>query len=415
MTFKKIKGTTDYYPEKQFVQDTIYSKFKEIAKSYGFEHVEPPVLEKMELLTAKSGDEIKEQIFPIEKKSDEEMGLRFEFTSSIARMFVQKQKTLAKPVKWLSFNKAWRYERPQLGREREFFQFNAEIIGTPRVEADAELINMAIECLRALGLTKDDFFVKINNRKLLQGILMGYVEEGRLDKIIKIIDKRAKITQQQFEKELRDAGAKNVEKIQEILDMDMEKIGEVVKEEPAKTGYNELKLIKDLLPEEFIKFDISVARGLDYYTGTVFEIFDSKEELRSLCGGGRYDNMIEIFGGEKCPATGFGIGYSTVRLFLEKKGILPDYKEKYDYFVACVSDEYRNESIKIANKMRKNNSVLVDLMGRGLSKQLKYANAKGVKEVVFVGEEEYKKGYLKIKNMETGEEREIKISQILNQ
>ena len=197
--------------------------------------------------------------------------------------------------------------------------------------------------------------------------------------------------------------------------MDMEKIGEVVKEEPAKTGYNELKLIKDLLPEEFIKFDISVARGLDYYTGTVFEIFDSKEELRSLCGGGRYDNMIEIFGGEKCPATGFGIGYSTVRLFLEKKGILPDYKEKYDYFVACVSDEYRNESIKIANKMRKNNSVLVDLMGRGLSKQLKYANAKGVKEVVFVGEEEYKKGYLKIKNMETGEEREIKISQILNQ
>ncbi len=415
MAFNKIKGTTDFYPKEQFIQDTIYCRFRKIAKNYGFEHVEPPVLEKMELLTAKSGQEIREQIFPIEKKGKEEMGLRFEFTSSIARMFVQKQKSLPKPVKWFSFNKAWRYERPQSGREREFFQFNCEIIGPSTIEADAELMNMAIECLASLGLTKDDFFVKVNNRKLLQGILQEFTPNEGKNKIsdaIKIIDRKAKITEEQFEKELSELGINDVKKLKEILTMPFEKIKDIISNDTAKEGYNELSLLMELVFNDFIRFDLGVARGLDYYTGNVFEIFDSKEELRSLCGGGRYDNMMEIFGGEKCPATGFGIGYSTVSLFLEKKGLLPEYNKKYDYFIVSITEDYKKEAIKIANKLRKNNTVLIDLMGRNLNKQLKAANAANARKVVFIGEDEYKKGCVKIKDMETGEEKEVKINQL---
>lgn len=414
MAFKKIKGTTDYYPAEQFIQDTIYSKLSGVAKNYCFEHVEPPVLEGMDLLTAKAGDEIREQIFPIEKRGKEEMGLRFEFTAGLARMFVQQQKSLAKPIKWFSFNKAWRYERPQSGREREFFQFNAELIGSDRVEADAELINMATDCLCSLGLTSNDFFVKLNNRKLLYGLLQDIVQKDSINQVIRIIDKKEKITKEQFKNELSGCGVDNTEKIERILSMKWEDLASAFDQmnETAKEGYNELKQLMEYVYEDFIKFDISIARGLDYYTGIVFEIFDINEELRALGGGGRYDNMIEVFGGEKCPATGFGIGYSPLLLYLEKKNLLPEYRRGYDYFIVNVSSDYKKETVRIANKLRKNNSVLVDLMGRSLSKQLKHANTAGVKKVIFVGEEEFKKGNVRIKDMESGDEREIKLSEL---
>ncbi len=414
MTFKKIKGTTDYYPEKQFIQDKIYSKLSGIAKNYGFEHIEPPILEGMDLLTAKSGQEIREQIFPIEKRGKEEMGLRFEFTAGIARMFVQQQKSLAKPVKWFSFNKAWRYERPQSGREREFFQFNAELIGSETVEADAELINMAIDCLCSLGLTKNDFFVKLNNRKLLHGLLQEHIPEDKISNAIKIIDRKEKIQKEQFQKELLDCGAKDTEKIEKMLAMKWGNLADTSKSmnKTAKEGFNELKQLIEYTYDDFIEFDISIARGLDYYTGTVFEIFDTKKELRALCGGGRYDNMIEVFGGEKCPATGFGIGYSPLYIYLEQKGLLPEFKRQYDYFVAYVTQDYKKEAMLIANKLRQKNSVLIDLMARSLGKQLKYANSVGAKKVIFVGEEEHKKGNVKLKDMETGSEKEVKLSEL---
>ncbi|MFW6383438.1 MAG: histidine--tRNA ligase [Nanoarchaeota archaeon] len=414
MAFKKIKGATDYYPAEQLIQDCIYSDFAGVAKNYGFEHVEPPVLERIELLTAKSGEEIKEQIFPIEKRGKEEIGLRFEFTAGIARMFVQKQKSLSKPVKWFSFNKAWRYERPQSGREREFFQFNAELIGSDKVEADAELINMAIDCLCSLGLTKNDFFVKLNNRKLLYGLLQELVPEEKITPAIRIIDKKEKITKEQFQKELSDCGVNNTKDIENILYMSWEELSNEFNNmnETAKEGFNELKQITEYAYKDFLKFDISIARGLDYYTGIVFEIFDTNQELRALGGGGRYDNMIEVFGGEKCPATGFGLGYSPLLLYLEKKNLLPEYKKEYDYFVINVSYEYKKDAIKIANKLREKNSVLVDLMGRNLGKQLKHANSAGAKKVIFVGEEEMKKGNIKLKDMETGEEKELKLSEL---
>lgn len=414
MGFKKIKGTTDFYPEEQLVQDKIFAILKKKAENFGFEHVEPPAIENMQLLTAKSGEEIRGQIFPIEKRGKEEMGLRFEFTASIARMFVEKQKALQKPVKWYSFNKAWRYERPQSGREREFFQFNAELLGSKDYMADAEVINLAIDILKGLGLQKNDFFVKLNNRKLLQGLLLEACTEDKVAQAIRIIDKKEKITKEEFEKELRDVGveAEGIKRIHNILGLSWSDLAEFDMNDIARQGYNELKAVLELTYNDYIRFDISVARGLDYYTGTVFEIFDSNEEFRSLCGGGRYDTMIEIFGGESCPATGFGMGYSTVKLFLEKKGLLPKAEKEIDYLVVSVNEEYKEKAFDVCSKLRKNNSVLIDLMGRSLAKQMKYANQVNAKHVVFVGEEEVKSGKVKIKNMKTGDETHKNIEEL---
>lgn len=405
MAFKKIKGTTDFYPKEQRIQDIIFNILKTKAENYGFSHVEPPAIETMELLTAKSGEEIRQQIFPIQKKGKEEIGLRFEFTASIARMFVQRQKALQKPVKWYSFNKAWRYERPQSGREREFFQFNAELLGSSDEMADSEIINLAIDILKGLGLTKDDFFVKLNNRKLLQGLLLEAVTEDKVMQVIRVIDKKEKISREEFKEELKKLGVddKGLKRINKILKLSWDDLQSFDMNDIARAGYNELKQIMTLVQNGFIKFDISVARGLDYYTGTVFEIFDTNEEFRSLAGGGRYDTMVEIFGGENCPATGFGLGYSTVKLFLEKKGLLPKDTKEIDYFVA-IAGEQKEKAFEIATKLREKYSVVIDLMQRSLAKQLKYANQINAKRVVFVGDDEIKTGKFKIKNMESGKE-----------
>lgn len=406
MVFKKIKGTTDFYPEEQLIQDKIYDIIRKKALAYGFEHVEPPAIERMELLTAKSGEEVQKQIFPIEKRGREEMGLRFEFTASIARMFVEKQKSLPKPVKWYSFNKAWRYERPQSGREREFFQFNAELLGSAEPMADAEMVNMAIEILCGLGLKKEDFFIKLNNRKLLQGLLMEAVPEQELTQALRIIDRKEKISREEFENELKEIGVddKGLQNIDKILQLQWSDIKNYEMNDTAREGYNELKEVMELTFSDYVKFDISIARGLDYYTGTVFEVFDSNEEFRSLCGGGRYDSMMEIFGGESCPATGFGLGYSPVKLYLEKKGLLPEAEKECDYYVVIVSNNCKEKAFEICSRLREKYSVVTDLMGRSIAKQMKHADQVNAKNAIFVGEEELKSGKVKVRDMKTGSE-----------
>ncbi|MGM5482207.1 MAG: histidine--tRNA ligase [Nanobdellota archaeon] len=414
MVFKKIKGTTDFYPREQLIQDKIYKIFEKKATHYNFTHVEPPAIESMDLLTAKSGEEIKNQIFPIEKKSKEYMGLRFEFTASIARMFIAKQKSVQKPVKWFSFNKAWRYERPQSGREREFFQFNVELLGSNSPLADAEVINLAIDSLTSLGASKADFNVKINNRKLLQGLLSEFIKDENISQVIRIIDKKDKISSERFEQELNEIGItkESIKKIKDILNINWDDLKNIDMKKTAKEGYEELKQVKELCYSDFLKFDISVARGLDYYTGTIFEIFDSDEKFRSLCGGGRYDSMIEKFGGEQCPATGFGMGYSTVKLFLEKKGLLPENEKKIDYFIAIIDQSCKQEAFKICSQLRKKNTVAIDLMDRSLAKQMKYADQINSKKVIFVGEQETQSNKIKIKDMESGEETYKKLNEL---
>ncbi len=418
--FQPPKGMQDFYPEERMVQRTVFDSLSRTARSFSFQEVDVPVVESIALLTAKSGEEIKQQIFVLEKKGTEELALRPEFTPGFARMFVAKQRELVKPVKWFAINKAWRYEAPQKGRAREFFQLNAELYGSDKPEADAEIILLAINCLKNLGLKDNDFVVRINNRKLLSGLLSNMISDDKTEAAMRLIDKSSKLTEQEFELEagkekFTTQETNELKKISKLKGIPSKIINELEKMNLlplAQAGLNEIKQLMKMLPNKTIQFDLSIARGFAYYTGNIFEIADYSQKLRAICGGGRYDDLIEIYGGQKTPAVGFGMGDKTLMLFLENKGLMPKVSTSPDYFVANISDNTTEYARSIAAKLREKYSVETDLMQRKLGKQLEYANSIRAKNVIFVGEDEVKSGVLKIKNMTTGKEEKKKTEDV---
>lgn len=408
--FQKVKGTIDFYPEEYSVQNAIFSSLKNTARKFNFQEIDTPMLETFELLSAKSGPEIREQIFTIERKGGEDLALRFEFTASYARMFIERQKELPKPVKWFSINRVWRYERPQAGRLREFFQFNTELYGSDKPEADAEVINCAVESLRNLGLKNQDYQVKINNRKLLNGILSD-LDKNSVDEVSRIIDKASKLNESELSEMLKKATKKADEvlaltKIKGNFSECLPELENYAKNELAKEGLDELKKVFEFIDNDVCIFDMSIVRGLAYYTGTVFEIFDKEMKYRAIAGGGRYDKMIESFGGEPTPATGFGMGYATLSLLLKEKGLEPKPDLSPDYYVIYFND-VKKEALELIQKLRKNNVVETDLMQRKFGKQMEYANSIKAKKLIVIGENEVKERNIKIKDMNSGKE-EIK-------
>ncbi len=418
MKYQRARGTRDFYPEEMEARKVVFDSLRAVASKYGFGEVEAPAFENVGLLTAKSGEEVKGQIFTLDKRGNEEFGLRFDLTVPITRMFIEKQKELAKPVKWYYITRMWRYEAPQKGRLREFYQFGVELFGSEDASADAECISLAIDCMLNLGLDDKDFFVKINNRKLLEGILNN-LSIKKIEDVIKVIDKADKIDDSEFEKELGKLkldekqlkGVKKIMKTKDLKDVDEKKL-----DDEGKEGLEEvkkvMKLLKDYGKDKFVRFDLSVARGLGYYTGTVFECFNSDESLRAIFGGGRYDKMIEQFGGESCAATGFAMGDVTLQLLLEDRGEWPKYEGNVDYYIAPVNDKVRKDAVKIANRLREKNKVDIDLMGRKLGKQLEYAANCGAKKIVIVGEKDLANKEVTVRNMESGKEKKVKIEDL---
>ncbi|MBU0628962.1 MAG: histidine--tRNA ligase [Nanoarchaeota archaeon] len=414
---QKPTGTIDFYPEEMATRKAIFRKFMAVAERYNFKQIETPAFENLSLLTQKEGEEIKQQIFTLEKRGEEEFGLRFDITVPAARMFIEKQKELSRPVKWFYLTRMWRYERPQQGRLREFYQFGTELFGSNKPEADAEVISLLIDSFRALGLTEKDFFVKVNNRKLLQGLLEGVIEKGDIFEIISVIDKKSKITDDEFDEELKriKVNEENINKIKTIINIkDINEIKEYCNNDLSKEGLEELKSILNLLKgkKEFLRIDLSTARGLAYYTGIVFEAYDKNEKYRALAGGGRYDKLIEMFNGEPTPATGFGMGYATLSLLLKEKGLIPTIDSSPDYFIAIINDEVREKAIEIASNLRKKCKVEIDLMQRNLGNQFKFANKIGAKKVIIVGPDELKEGKVKVKDMETRKEEEVSLDNL---
>ena len=416
MKFQKVKGTVDYYPEDMSTRNQIFDSLKRTAASFNFMEIEPAALESMKLLTCKSGEEIKKQIFVLEKRSKEEIGLRFELTASMARMFVKKQKCIQKPVKWFALSRMWRYEQPQAGRLREFYQLSAELFGSAKPQADAEVISFLIKCLTDLGLTEKDFVVRLNNRKLIHGMLLDFIQKEKIEDVFSEIDKVSKLQRGVIEGNLRDLGIDD-DQIESVFDIilteDIEHIEP--KNNLATEGLNELALILNNVDSKFVELDLTTVRGLAYYTGTVFEIFDRGGKLRSIAGGGRYDNMVKIFGGEPSPAVGFGIGLATLNLLLEEKGILPKPDTGCDYFIAPVSIDVVDDSAKIAAKLRTRFRVEMDLMGRKLGKQLAYADSIGAKNAIIIGEDELKSGKLKVRNLSSGEEKKCTVDELISE
>lgn len=422
MQFQRVKGTEDFYAEEQGVQDRIFSVLDSACRSRGFLHVEPPVLESFKLLSAKSGDEIKEQIFMLEKRGDEELSLRPELTPGFARMFIAKQKEMPKPVKWYTINRVWRYEAPQKGRAREFYQLNVEMYGSSRPEADAEIINLAIACLSGLGLSSKDFVIKINNRKLVFAILSQWIDPKMHDSVLRALDKAAKISPQEFDAELQKAGLTSEQigvvkslRISAPVNSFENLINPYCKSPEAINALDELKAVLAFVPKDFVLFDLTLVRGLAYYTGIVFEACDREGKLRSIAGGGRYDDLIATYGGDATPATGFAIGDKVLTLFLQEKGLIPKPELGPEYFVAPVDEKVFAKALEIAESLRAQGKTAdIDVLGRKLAKNFEHANSIGARHVVIVGEKDLAQGQVTIRTLATGQERKVPLAELLH-
>jgi len=424
MKIPPVKGTRDFYPPAMAVRNFIVDGWKAASLRNGFEEYDGPIFEYLKMYEIKSGAEIVEQLFNLTDRGGRALAIRPEITPTLARMVNQRINSLPRPIKWFSVPRLCRAERPQKGRLREFFQWNIDIIGVEDVLADAEVIFCAVDYLRQVGLTAGDIVLRISSRKMLAELLLSVgVGEESLENLYTILDKRGKIPEEAFEemlaRSIQDQGRRRrvldlmgVESIEQIADC-------VELTEPARTAVDELRRLFELLRlmgiDSFCEFDIGIVRGLAYYTGIVFEIYDRATELRAIGGGGRYDNLLKQFGGPAITATGFGIGDCVLGILLEEKGLLPKQlaSRRLDYFVAYVDDSYKETSVKLAVQLR-SKGLCADFSYKGgkLGKQLKAASEANAGKCVIVGSE-IENGQLVVKNMADGRQELIGLKDFL--
>ncbi|XVE76133.1 hypothetical protein DITRI_Ditri12bG0148800 [Diplodiscus trichospermus] len=312
------KGTRDFPPEDMRLRTWLFNHFREVSRLFGFEEVDYPVLESEALFIRKAGEEIRDQLYCFEDRGNRRVALRPELTPSLARLVIQKGKSLSLPLKWFAIGQCWRYERMTRGRRREHYQWNMDILGVSEVTAEAELISSIVTFFKRIGITESDVGFKVSSRKVLQEVLRCYsVPENLFGKVCIIIDKLEKIPLDEIKRELNATGL-SVEAIEELLQVlsikSLTKLEEILG--GAGEAIADLKQLFSLAEKfgysEWIQFDASVVRGLAYYTGIVFEGFDREGKLRAICGGGRYDRLLSTFGGDDVPACGFGFGDAVI-------------------------------------------------------------------------------------------------------
>ncbi|KAK7856733.1 histidine--trna ligase [Quercus suber] len=312
------KGTRDFPPEEMRLRTWLFHNFREVSRLFGFEEVDFPVLESEALYIRKAGEEIRDQLYCFEDRGNRRVALRPELTPSLARLVIQKGKSVSLPLKWFAVGQCWRYERMTRGRRREHYQWNMDIIGVPEVTAEAELISSIVTFFKRVGITASDVGFKVSSRKVLQEVLRCYsVPESLFSKVCIIIDKIGKIPVDEIKKDLKSAGVSEeaVEELLQVLSIkSLTKLEEILG--GAGEAVADLKQLFSLAEKfgyaEWIEFDASIVRGLAYYTGIVFEGFDREGKLRAICGGGRYDRLLSTFGGDDLPACGFGFGDAVI-------------------------------------------------------------------------------------------------------
>ncbi|MDD4878562.1 MAG: histidine--tRNA ligase [Candidatus Nanoarchaeia archaeon] len=418
-TVQGLKGTRDFYPKEMNELNLIFNAWKSSARKFNYQEFDGPMLEPAELWTLKSGAEIPEQMYCFDDKSGKKIAVRPELTPTLARMIAAKQKELQKPIKWFSIARCWRYEAPQSGRLREFFQLNVDCLGAESMMADAEVIATAVEIMKSFSCTENDFYVRLNNRKLIASLILNAgIEKTKLQEVSRVIDKKDKLSEKDFILTLKDLNVKQeaIDNILVMLKSDIADIKEEKLDESGKKGYRELMELIGWLNAygifKYCKIDFTIMRGFDYYTSTVFEVFDKSGEFRAIAGGGRYDDLVSDFGGEKCPGVGYGMGDVVLSLFLKKSGKLPEAKPEVDYYVAPVNEAVVKRALEVANKLRKKANVEMDLAGKNLMKQFDYANSIGARKIVIVGEKDLKEGKVTIRDMKSGNEEKADLNSL---
>ena len=315
LKFQPVKGTRDFYPEQMAFRNWLFGKMREVSKRFGYQEYEGPILEPLELYAAKSGEElVKKQTFVLTDRGGRKLALRPEMTPTLARMVAQKQAELPKPIRWFSIGPRFRYEQPQKGRLREFYQWDIDILGSQAPEADAEIIAIAAEFFKSLGLSPKEVKIKVNDRKLIEQKL-SFIEipKTKIQEVFRAIDKKEKMTDGEWKDWLPEIGLNKLQ----IKDLEG-----ILKDKDFSRESEELTRIfstlSDLGVSEYVEFDPNIVRGLDYYTGVVFEAQDKEGKFRAILGGGRYDNLVEIVGGPKLGGVGFAAGDAVVEEVLKE-------------------------------------------------------------------------------------------------
>jgi histidyl-tRNA synthetase len=412
--FQSVKGTRDFYPDEMRIRNYITDAWRTVSLRNGFEEYDAPIFEYLDLFTIKSGDEIASQLFNFTDRGGRNLAIRPEITPSLARMVAAKINSLPRPIKWFSIPRLCRAENPQKGRLREFFQWNVDIIGVDDIQADAECIFVAADFLREVNLTADDACVRIGSRPITVAALRaGGVGDDKIDTGLGLLDKIAKVEPPAFVKLVEAAGltmdmlavaeslqnVKSVDEIRSIFPNRDAKIDEAIDRLNQLFDKLELMGIGD-----YAQLDMTIVRGLAYYTGVVYEVFDRKNSLRALVGGGRYDRLLEVVGGPSVGATGFGMGDVVLGILLQEKNKIPPHvlTGQLDFFVIDGEPDVFQDVMKVVGQLRKDGFAAdYGFKRQNVGKQLKEANRRGARMGVIV-----RSDGIALKNLETGEQRD---------
>ena len=422
VNLESLKGTYDRYPDEWASWKKLIETVEETADEFGFRHFNPPTIERQELWTEKEEDSVTDEMYAFTDKGGNEITLIPEQTPTRARL-IQKRKDLKTPVKWYDTSKRWRYEDVTKGRDREFLQGDFDIFGIESVEADAEVIAAAATVFKKLDL-EDRVKFLVNDRALLESILEAHgIEETEAS--MKVIDDKEKMSEEEFLEDLMDRGLskEDAEQVDELTDISgpiLENIDELREKSPEEVQdrVDRMESLGEALESydvaDMCKFDLSIVRGLAYYTGLVFEAFDSEGELRALFGGGRYDELVGVFGDREVPAVGFAFGYSPTVELLKKEDRWPLKEIETDVYVLTVSDSVRDVGLEYARELReKGLKVETDLSSRGFGSQLGYADEMNTKRVLIVGERDLENDEVTMKHMDTGEEETLEKENVI--
>ena len=421
--FARLPGFRDFPPEDLVFREHILGAWRRVSARYGFQEYDGPPLEPLDLYVEKSGEEIVGQLYHFQDKGDRNVALRPEMTPSLARILGERHRSMAKPIRWFSVPQLFRYERQQKGRLREHFQWNVDVIGEEGVGADAEVIAVALDGLRDLGLDHDDVRARVSDRRLLTAVLSAIgVEDARLPTALAIIDKIERapadrsLDRLQAEVGLDEAGARATFELldQGGLDSVKGKFGDL------EAVAAELERMEEYLGSleamglgAFVEFDLRIVRGLAYYTGIVFEIFDRKGELRAICGGGRYDHLLELVGGDPLPAVGFGMGDVVLGELLRDRDLAPALAPEVDYFIVIIGEEHRDLAYAIAHAQRDRGAeVQYALREQPVRKQFTAAGSAGAREVIVLGPDEVARECAVLRDMASGDEREVPLKEL---
>lgn len=423
LSSQPYKGTRDYYPEDKQIQNYIFNTWKKTVQKFGYEEYGAPTLEPLEVYTAKSGQELAtEQTYAFTDKGGRTVAIRPEMTPTISRMVAARRQELGYPARLFSIANFMRYERPQRGREREFWQLNVDIFGVDTVLAEAEIISLASETMKAFGAKDDMYVIKVNNRKLINFMMAQYLglDAVQAQLMIKLFDRKNKISAEDFRDQAIEIfgeamAADGLKKISALLAAtSMADLPKEIRDSPTVVEVQELFTQLERSGVKNAIFDITLMRGLDYYTGTVFEVFDNDpENNRSLFGGGRYDGLVGLFGAEPISAVGMAPGLTMTELFLTTHKLLLEFTSTTDIYVVVLGDALKG-AMKLADGLRQEGvNTELDITGRKLDKQIKAAVKKRIPFMVFVGDDEVKSEIYSFKNTASAEEQKLSLERIV--